>query len=352
MKTLSPIFVVALATSTAACGDVQQVVTPTAATATRAADVGPASGPPTTVIYSNFGLGMTFDSNPFHGWGINGFLGADIGRQAISQQFSTHPGDYSFVRARVALAHFSGPTRVHVILQKDSLGRPGPAVDDMPVDLLGDPPAIYVATSTLVPMLTDSLYWLTVAAKDNGVMAGWNWNSIGDASSTTFAGTQGGANGPWSIGFFSTRSVFQIEGGAIPRPDGVIHQASGGGTVLWASPVGGFTKVTYGVTALQKSDGSVKGELVFHSHDDQSMDLKGTVTCLAVVGNRAYLTGDLKKALGGLSHFAIGLEDNGEGANASAPDRISSLLVMGDGYPPCYRMPPWRDWTNGNAQVR
>jgi hypothetical protein len=306
---------------------------------------------------------MTFDADPFHGWDINGFLGPGIGRQAISQQFFTTPGAYSFVDAKVALRHFSGPARLHVILQEDASGLPGPVVEDIPVDLIGDAPAIYAAISTLSPILRDSLYWLTVAARDTGVVAGWNWNSIGDASSTNFAGTQGGPDGPWGLGFHATRSAFQIEGRLVPLHGAVVHQASGGGTVLWGTDQVTFggtlpwtdTKVTYGITAQQLADGSVNGQMLAHGHDG-SVQFKGTVTCLNVVGNRAFLTGDLTQApsgLGDFPRFAIALEDNGEGSNATAPDRISTLVLLTPDKPRCYAVEiPVTDWTNGNAQVR
>lgn len=40
-----------------------------------------------SVIYSNFGPGMTFDTDPAHGWTINGFAGPGVGQQAIAQRF-------------------------------------------------------------------------------------------------------------------------------------------------------------------------------------------------------------------------------------------------------------------------
>jgi hypothetical protein len=346
MKHLLVAFLPTFALALNACTDMQTPLGPKALSSNGAAAV----GPPTTVVYSNFGQGMTFDANPFHGWGINGNLGPSVGQQAISQRF-TPSSDYRFATASVALVHFSGPTRIRVILQADSMGKPGPIIEEMGLDITGSLPTIYSANSNLSPTIHNGIpYWLTVAAGASGVIAGWNWNSVGDVSSMTFASTQGGGpNGPWGVSSGVTRSAFQIEGRELPAHGVVIHAASGGGTVIWATN----EKVTYGVHVQQMDDGSVKGELLFHQHDNKRQ-FKGTVTCLIVVGNRAYLSGDLTQVTPPFNfpHFAIGLEDNGEGSNAAAEDRISGLILLPHGWPPCYQSFPVADWTHGNAQVR
>lgn len=214
----STVFLVMFTSALAACADVQEPVRPRMTSDRAVNDVAPHGvGGPTTVIYSNFGSGFTFDTSPLHGWTINGLLGPGIGQQAISQQFFTPSGKYTFARAIVALSHSSGPSGIRVFLQADSLGRPGHVVEEMSIDSIGDAPAVYTVNSTLSPVLRDTLYWLTVAAGGPGVLAGWNWNTIGDRSSTTFASTQGGGpNGPWGIGLEETRSAFQIEGRLVP----------------------------------------------------------------------------------------------------------------------------------------
>src|SRR5437016_331184 len=61
-------------------------------------------------------------------------------------------------------------------------------------------------------------------AAADGVLAGWNWNSIGDVSRETLAGTQGGGPaGPWGLSPSpSTRGAFQINGTPL-TPQDAIH---------------------------------------------------------------------------------------------------------------------------------
>jgi N-acetylneuraminic acid mutarotase len=199
-----------LVLSVAACTDLRDPVTP-GGPDLRAS----LSGSGASVVFSNFGPGMAFDTDPFHGWTINGNLGPGIGRQAIAQQF-TPAADAAFAAAQVPLTLVRGPDTVHVVLQADAAGLPGAVLEDIPVGGLTATPTILAAHSSLFPILHHGTpYWLTVVAPSDGVLAGWNWNSIGDVSAVTFAGTQGGsAAGPWSIGFSATRGAFEIDGTA------------------------------------------------------------------------------------------------------------------------------------------
>src|SRR5262249_32836986 len=131
------------------------------------------------------------------------------------------------------------------------------------------------------------------------------------------------------------------------------HQASGGGTVVWESTGDVDSTMTYAVNARLMADGSVSGELLYNRHGD-AQHIKGTVTCLLVVENRAYITGDISQARPGVNapRFAVALEDNGEGNNATSPDRVSAVIFLPGGGASCYRYFPTVDWTNGNAQVR
>lgn len=175
------------------------------------------------VVYSNFGPDLAFDQNPSHGWTINGFLGTGVGQQAIAQQF-TPAGDARFVSAQVALSLFSGPGSVRVFLQADAAGLPGSVIEEIPLGGLGSAPAVYTAGSLLHPVLRQgTAYWLAVAAGADGVVAGWSWNSIGDISLTTFAGTQdGGPAGPWAFNPSpSVRGAFQINGAPLTPQDGI-----------------------------------------------------------------------------------------------------------------------------------
>ena len=344
MRRLSVVFHLALALGVVACEDAQHSALPSAPDRGRATwDKTPGS---TTLIYSNFGPGMTF-GGPF-AWGIKG-PGFPSGEQAVSQQFSTTAGAYALAQAKVALSRAPG-AHIRVIVQADSSGKPGPFVEEMSFDPIASTPSIYVANSILAPVLHDTLYWLTVAEADTGLLATWNWNSIGDVSTTNFASTvNAGPKGPWVVFPGLTRGAFEIDGRLVPSSGGgVVHQASAGGTVLW-----GTEKVTYGITAQQMADGSITGHLLWLRHSDH-FEYQGTVTCLTVIGNRAYLSGDVTRPdEQHAPYFAIALEDNGEGARADVLDRVSSLYPQwtaprcGQAFPV-----PVAEWTHGNVQVK
>lgn len=354
-----------IAVGLVACADVQNPSMPRAASPGRSAsNAAPSAvGSPAKIVYSNFGPGLTFDSNPTHGWLITGYLVPEVKLQVISQQF-TPTSDYTFTAARVALSHVGGWPRIQVLLHADSLGLPGRILEGMVIDTLYSTPAVYVATSTLLPALENGVpYWLTLAPGDIDVVAAWNWNVVGDQSSTTIASIAEG--GWWVIGVERTRSAFQIEGRPRQAQGPTIHRASGGGTVFWEDG----QRLTYSVTAQQMADGSVNGSLLSHSREGQ-IQLKGTVTCLAVVGNRAYISGDITELRPPfevpVQYFALALEDNGEGSAAAAPDRVTvpRLSIRSDEpidgpelvfapRVPCLRPGlPFLDWVNGNAQVR
>jgi FIMAH domain-containing protein len=210
----------ALALVFSGCGDQtsRTIVAPSLQFAT---DVASTATP--TVVYSNFGPGLAFDQDPAHGWTINGFLGPNIGQQAIAQQF-TPAQDARFAGAQVALSLFSGPGSVRLFLQADAAGLPGAVIEEIPIGGLGSAPAVYTASSALHPLLRQgTAYWLSVVAGADAVVAGWSWNSIGDVSLTTFAGTQGGGPaGPWAFNPTpSTRSAFQVNGAPPTPQDGI-----------------------------------------------------------------------------------------------------------------------------------
>lgn len=358
------VFMSTLPLAFAACVDVQSPTTPRSATPNQPVSSATAAGfgDPSTVIYSNFGLRLTFDSLAAHAWVVQ-YPGPGVTGRAVSQQF-TPTRDVIFGAARVALSHLSGPELVAVLLHADYQGLPGQVLDLMWVETLNPGPAVYVATSTRFPTLAAGAhYWLTVVPAEADVVAGWNWNVIGDLSSTTFALFDGES---WSIVPNQTRGAFQIEARRQQVPGPFLHEVSGGGTMPFELD-GTVEKLTYAVTARQTADGSAKGELLFRAHDLR-IQLKGTVTCLAVVDNRAYLSGDITQINLPIDaqHFALALEDNGEGSHATRPDRVSLPMLFND-YErsvgagsvafaprwPCMLGPgQFLDWTNGNVQVR
>lgn len=355
MRRLNVPIVCALAVTLASCANSPDSLITSPATANHALS-GMGSGrisDTTAVIYSNFGQGLSFER-----WGAVTFVGAGstMGPLAVSQQFFTPPGDYQFVRATLALRNTAGDPLTRVFLQADSLGRPGRVIEAMIVDVTSTQGAPYTVNSASMPVLTDSLYWLTVAPGSPEQVGAW-LHSVYDLSEWSFGWTRSGEpTGPWSVIDSLTPGAFQIEGRAIGSRGAVMHQASGGGTVVWQSPEGQVGKVTWAVSAHSMINGNTTGQFLALGHDG-SLLFKGSVSCLVVVGNRAYITVDITQAPPFVfdpmpARFALGLEDNGEGRNATGPDRISLLRVLYEDDPVCQRVAPSLDWTNGNAQVR
>lgn len=369
-----------LAPAFLACADVQSPVTPRTATTDDAVAV----AAPTrdidlpVVIYSNFGPDMAFDTDPLHAYVISGGTELDPVRAAISQPFSTPAHEYTFTRAVVALSYQDWPPEVRVLLQADDKGKPGDVIEEMKLE--GVPqigffaavgaPRLFVANSTLMPVLRDTRYWLTLAPERFGAPVGWSWNAT-DAFSILAVSPSGESGGPWTTIAGQRMSALRIEGRPWPAPQGpILHQATGGGAVIWQG-----LAVTYAITARQMADGSAKGDVLLNARDG-AVRLKGKVTCLAVIDNRAFISGDVTQLAIDKGppppidisylRFALALEDNGEGSNASAPDRVTLPVLRYEGSGPrgvstnAAAVPGYClsssetffEWTNGNAQVR
>jgi PEP-CTERM motif len=180
----------------------------------------PALAEPVT-IFSNFGADMSFNSDPFAGWTINGFVRPEVGQQAIAERFAVSTAS-SFDRVLLPLTIFSGPGSIDVFLQSNTNGLPGAVLDVIALRGLSAGVAIHSADSSNHPILSPANeYWVSVVAGAPGVLAGWNWNSVGDVSDgSTFAGTQGGGpKGPWGLGVIGTiRSAFEVQGTSAPEP--------------------------------------------------------------------------------------------------------------------------------------
>ncbi|MGD2070267.1 MAG: hypothetical protein PVI57_16445 [Gemmatimonadota bacterium] len=121
---------------------------------------------------------------------------------------------------------------------------------------------------------------------------------------------------------------------------GVVASATGSGHVK--QPDAGIRKFT--ISALKRADGSVSGQYDLKSGPQDLLkefevsppllSFHGTITCMTVIGNSAYLGGTVDSHINGDLYFgtddftgvAIELIDNGDGPD-SAPDQISSVAV-------------------------
>ncbi len=134
----------------------------------------------------------------------------------------------------------------------------------------------------------------------------------------------------------------------VPTASVPVLWVSGGGTIDW----GTAGRVTYGFHATADMAGTAGGMLQFNRrNNDQKWH--GTIDCLAVDGNQANASGVFTSGDFEGMYFTFGVEDNGEGAMATGPDRISLVIRKAtpwdcnDLYPS-----PFKAWTNGNVQIK
>jgi hypothetical protein len=92
--------------------------------------------------------------------------------------------------------------------------------------------------------------------------------------------------------------------------------AVGSGRFSKGQPADGFNISAHG------SPWDAKGTVRFKSAD--FLEVRGTVTCVFVSGTRAGVSGELDQPFQGFTHFAVGMEDNGE-PNGAFPDQ--AILV-------------------------
>jgi hypothetical protein len=134
----------------------------------------------------------------------------------------------------------------------------------------------------------------------------------------------------------------------LAQGDGILHSATGSGHMQ----LGGELR-TFSFNAIEREDGSVSGHALLQA---RVIDTTGhvDVDCLNVVGNVALISGTARDG----TTRAFGVEDNGEGGNAS-PDRIT-LVFSGPFFTPgvCMVLTPadaapfLMPIEDGNVQVR
>ncbi len=135
---------------------------------------------------------------------------------------------------------------------------------------------------------------------------------------------------------------------------GVLESARGGGHY---HVVGGALR-TFAFTAKNRADGSTQGQYQVNNRDAAGSREHGTVTCLEVDGNDAWIGGVIThSSIPGRegTRRVFRVVDNGEGSD-DPPDQASPL-IMGDALVTCRTRPippalPVQDLEGGNIQVR
>ncbi len=131
---------------------------------------------------------------------------------------------------------------------------------------------------------------------------------------------------------------------------GVTESARGGGHFH----VGGALR-TFAFTAKNRADGTTQGQYQVNNRDVSGAREHGTVTCLAVDGNEAWIGGVIThSSLPGREGLArvFRVVDRGEGSG-DPPDQ-ASYLIVGEPLVTCDTRPwlPLETLEGGNLQVR
>lgn len=177
-----------------------------------------------TVVFSNFGPGMTF--NELQGFAVTG-SGDSLGG-AIAAVAFTPSATFTFSSAQLPMNLVTGPNHFQVLLMTNSGGFPGNIIETI---TLTDavpmfPPEIVTANSALHPVLTaGTQYWLVVFAPEPSTFGIWNL-SFDDFSSPQARGFVS-LTGPWIPANTLIKPAFQINGEPVPEPSTMLLLGTG-----------------------------------------------------------------------------------------------------------------------------
>lgn len=173
-----------------------------------------------TIIFSNFGPSMTY--NTTQGYGVTG--DQSFG-QVVAVRF-TSTGNFNFTSAQLAMSYIVASTnRLQVSLATNSANAPGTIIETITLPgAVTDDPSIVTANSATNPLLSAGTdYWLIAFAPDAGTNMLWHLSLADSPNGSNFVVNQTHSqNGPWTQRT-TIRPAFQINGNlpvttAVPEP--------------------------------------------------------------------------------------------------------------------------------------
>jgi len=177
-----------------------------------------------TVVFSNFGPGMTFDTN--RGVSVQGI---NAGGQIPAYAF-TPSGTFTFNSAQLAMGLVHGPNILQVLLMTSSGGFPGNVIESITLTNAVAPfgsNGIVVANSALHPVLTfGTQYWLVAFPSDPNIAMGWNFTFNDFLTPGAFTDDHVNLAGPWDP-TGGPAAAFQINGDPVPEPTTMLLLGSG-----------------------------------------------------------------------------------------------------------------------------
>jgi len=175
-----------------------------------------------TVVFSNFGPGMTFNQNQGFAVAGSNLLGGVIPAHAF-----TPSETFTFSSAQLAMTLIVGPNHFQVLLMTSSGGLPANIIETITLtNAVPILPGIVVANSALRPVLTSGTqYWLVAFAPDPSTFMAWN-NSLNDFSTPQARGFTS-PTGPWVVANNVPRSAFQVNGEPVPEPSTMLLLGTG-----------------------------------------------------------------------------------------------------------------------------